>query len=139
MGGRGSTSGMGQSNQYKIRKEDMPALTGSPKQIEWAENIRNEAIETANDLVQTQSKNYEKFKKLKEYSDEVQLYMAQDMASVIKQNLKSITSASKIIDIRNNISAGGIINLYNGMANSVSTQISNGMKYDRKMHRMIKP
>lgn len=47
MGGRGGSSGIPRTRNF-ISISDMPKLTGSEKQIKWAESIRSKMVEEIN-------------------------------------------------------------------------------------------
>lgn len=103
MGGRGSSSGLS-NNQISL-----PKLRGSEKQIAWAEDIRNEAIRTA-DLNIESSK-----KRMKEYGDSGKALFGPRLEAYkqVKANLLNALSkmddASKIID-KSHIISGDTVN-----------------------------
>ena len=109
-------------NAEKNREEGLPALTGSEKQIAWAETIRATFIEGASTLVQRLEKFYPLFNEEKKVSDKTEIKVARkvlrqlkmrydiDVDFVLAENLESLhykigklfenTSASFWIDRR---------------------------------------
>lgn len=66
MGGRGGASGLSAKNQ-KISFKGLPTLKGSEKQVKWAEQIRNNAIDTINrniDLANERIRSIQTLKKI---------------------------------------------------------------------------
>lgn len=83
----------------------MPELTGSPKQVSWAESIRKDFLRNADSLVSMYQKMDEKGKRLKDANlarDTLQ-YTLQDARDVQRQaieTMRGVTKASDIIDRR---------------------------------------
>lgn len=103
MGGRGSASGIGHSN--KMVK--LPQLKGSEKQINWANQIRDEAIKTA-DLNINLMKS-----RLKEYGESeirrAELEAFKEVKKNLLEALQNIDSASVIINKRHIISGDMVL------------------------------
>lgn len=101
MGGRGGSSGLSSGNDRSgmIKTSDMPQLTGSEKQIKWAEQIRQGAISTVNDNIQLAIKrNNETGNKTDVYKDTIKAY--NHIGKQLGEELKKIKSASVLIDRR---------------------------------------
>lgn len=101
MGGRGSTSGI----THNSAKSNLPELQGTEKQIAWAKQIREDALETAGKnikLNQDRLKQYGPGMK-NMYEPRIEAYKQ------VRQNLYTaltkISNASDIIDKRHIISA----------------------------------
>ena len=93
MGGRGGASGLSAKNQ-KISPKGLPTLNGSEKQVQWAEQIRKNAIDTINN---------ERIKKYpsnqKNYQSDIE--SLQEIGKQLKEVLSKISNASQIIEKRN--------------------------------------
>lgn len=104
MGGRGS-SGTGGGGGKAVNAK-MPELTGSAKQVAWAESIRHDALSAVDRL----SSNYRSMQARapasdKNFAEDTLGYNLKDAASIRMQvvsNFQNITSASQIIDLRRN-------------------------------------
>lgn len=98
MGGRGGTSGLSSKNQ-KISFKGLPTLKGSEKQVKWAEQIRNNAIDTINrniDLANERIKKYPSAQK--KYQNEIE--SLQEIGKQLKEVLLKVSNASQIIEKR---------------------------------------
>lgn len=100
MGGRGSSGGGGGGGG----SGKLPDLTGSAKQVAWAESIRQGAFSAVDNL----GKNYNSMQSRAPKSDKTFAvdtlgYTLKDVAVVrseVRDAFSSVTSASKIIDTR---------------------------------------
>lgn len=98
MSGRGGTSGLSFKNQ-KISFKGLPTLKGSEKQVKWAEQIRNNAIDTINrniDLANERIKKYPSAQK--KYQNEIE--SLQEIGKQLKEVLLKVSNASQIIEKR---------------------------------------
>lgn len=105
-------------NDGQFRKVDfsgMPNLTGSEKQIKWAESIRNGAIETVNGNIELFSERIKQYGNIDLYVDTINAY--RHIGKQLSDTLKNITSASKIIDKRDMFSFSRIGHLANEIVN----------------------
>lgn len=93
MGGRGSSGG-----GYALSAK-MPTLSGSAKQVPWAESIRREALSNVDSLVKTAKSEFGlSLPQGGSVSKKTADFVKKDVVSAFQK----ITSASKIIDARNN-------------------------------------
>ena len=90
MGGRGGTSGLSAKNQ-KISFKGLPTLKGSEKQVKWAEQIRNNAIDTINKNIDLANERIKKYPSAqKKYQNEIE--SLQEIGKQLKEVLlKSVT------------------------------------------------
>lgn len=98
MGGRGGASGLSAKNQ-KISFKGLPTLKGSEKQVKWAEQIRNNAIDTINrniDLANEKIKKYPSAQKI--YQNQIE--SLQEIGKQLKEVLLKVSNASQIIEKR---------------------------------------
>nr|DAL64440.1 MAG TPA_asm: hypothetical protein [Caudoviricetes sp.] len=98
MGGRGGASGLSTKNQ-KISFKGLPTLKGSEKQVKWAEQIRDNAINTVNrniDLANERIKKYPSAQK--KYQNEIE--SLQEIGKQLKEVLLKVSNASQIIEKR---------------------------------------
>lgn len=104
MGGRGGSSGLSPSSKSGlIDASQMPKLTGSEKQIKWAEQIRENAINTVNkniELAIERNKQYGKQTQI--YADQIESY--NHIGKQLGEELKKIDSASVLINRRDTFS-----------------------------------
>lgn len=107
MGGRGSSGGTGGSGaklpkaQSPIDLDNLPALTGTPKQINWANSIRDQVVEElvnqmyiSEDGARTEAVNY--------------ITSKEDMKKWVKGTKEAFGNASKSImaeKVKNSVSA----------------------------------
>lgn len=96
MGGRGGSSGFG----HGLKASGLPKLEGSEKQIQWAEQIRQDAINAINGNIALNKK------RLKEYPGTEKIYKPQieayqEIGRQLNNALNQITSAAQLIDRRN--------------------------------------
>lgn len=110
MGGRGSSGGTsGGGGGGRAVDAKMPELTGSAKQVSWAESIRHDALSAVDGL----TNNYKRIQSQAKQGDNTLAedtlgYNLKDVASIRSQvvsNFQNITSASKIIDLRRNFTS----------------------------------
>lgn len=98
MGGRGGASGLSAKN-HKISFKGLPTLKGSEKQVQWAEQIRNNAIDTINrniDLANERIKKYPSAQKI--YQNQIE--SLQEIGKQLKEVLLKVSNASQIIEKR---------------------------------------
>lgn len=100
-GGRGSASGI-------ARKTNFPNLVGSEKQVKWAQDIREEAINTVDDNIKLARERYEKYK-MEIYKDAEEAY--KEVKKQLIPALATYTKASDLIDRRDMFSSSRIIDL----------------------------
>lgn len=109
MGGRGSSSGGGGGGSALSAK--MPSLSGSPKQISWAESIRHDALANVDLLVErardTSASTLNGIA-LPGNGGYVRPAAAQKVKEYIVNGFQNITSASRIIDYRRDFSFDNI-------------------------------
>ena len=102
MGGRGSSSGIPKARNL-ISISDMPKLTGSEKQIKWAESIREDAIGTVNGNIRNAETQMQKNPDSKSiWESRIEAY--EETGRQLKNTLEKITSAKQIIDQRKYLS-----------------------------------
>lgn len=109
MGGRGGSSGLSSSgNSGLIDTSQMPKLTGSEKQVKWAEQIRDDAIGTVNANIKLAKERMDKVSgsSKKVYEETIDAY--KEVGRQLKEELQKITSASTMIDRRNSFSGNRI-------------------------------
>ena len=101
MGGRGSSGGGGGIGGVSAVNEKMPALTGSEKQVKWADDIRYSMLLAADAVVRNAQRNKSLGIKPSMYypSLEGAIFARKDVVST----LKTVTNASKIIDARKSL------------------------------------
>ena len=108
MGGRGASSGLNinQGNKVKI---SLPQLTGSEKQVRWANEIRENAINTINANIETARKRMREYPSLsKRYSEDIESFS--EIGNQLKAVLEKVTSAEQIINKRHIFEGSRIIN-----------------------------
>lgn len=97
MGGRGSSGGGKGGGGGKAVDAKMPELTGSAKQVSWAEDIRHNALANADSLVSQASDEYGlDFPGGGRVSSASAKQVRSDIVNVFQQ----VSSASAIIDKR---------------------------------------
>jgi hypothetical protein len=101
--GRGSAGGGGGGGGAK-----MPSLTGSEKQVAWAETIRSNAIQNAANIVKDASR---EFGTTDPNGTPITVKAAKVVQSEVTDTLKGITQASTIINNRNSFSYDHIARL----------------------------
>lgn len=117
MGGRGSNSGGGGGGGGSAVSASMPTLTGSAKQIAWAENIRENALETADKIVAVSDGTFNDGKGImaRQVPGEQTTYVTKSAARTVRAEVvdtfQGITSASTIIDNRARLSPNKIIDM----------------------------
>lgn len=102
MGGRGSLGGGGSSGGSKgsggsALSAKMPQLTGSQKQVSWAETIRHDALASADYLVKDARS---KFGLSMPAGGRVSVESAEEVRRDIVNAFQQVSSASAIIDRR---------------------------------------
>lgn len=134
MGGRGSSSGGGGGGKGSVK---MPELSGSEKQVAWAESIRGNAIKAADDYVSYREKmatylpasSYGKSSpKLRDalYDSEATPQSTREAATQFKETLSTVTSASKIIDRRSFLSQSSVTDAIKKQAIQIDRQKRRG-------------
>lgn len=121
MGGRGGKSGIrggGSTGESLAINAKMPQLTGSDKQIKWANDIRESALKNADHLV----KNAEASKNLGMQPDSVtpSVEGSKFARRELVERLQKVTSAPQIINARNGITYESIkeVALYDDKRNN---------------------
>ena len=131
MGGRGSSSGMSSGGGWGRQ----PELTGSSRQVSWANEIRQSTMETIDFNIRSSKEHYER-------TGIVKSMIKRDLYSDMKKGFADLfsktTNASDIINIRNRLSARNINGIVDKMASEMSTQVFNGWVYDKKTHKTRK-
>ena len=116
MGGRGGSSGIGNNRksygEYRINISDMPDLSGSEKQINWANSIREQAIDTINNNIDNSLNKERENPSIKGFF-EPRIRAYEYIGKQLEKSLKSITKASVIIDNREKLSSSRINQLTN--------------------------
>lgn len=110
MGGRGGSSGLSGGSSGLISASSMPKLTGSEKQVKWAEQIRDNAIDTVNSNIKLANERYRKYKS-DTYLNTLNAY--KQIGNQLGTALNNIISASNLIDRRDTFSPSRINNLAN--------------------------
>ena len=116
MGGRGSSS-KGGGGGGSAQNAPMPELTGSEKQIAWAENIRQNALVTADNIVDVSDGTFNDGKGImaRQVPGEPTTYVTKQAARTVRADVvdtfQGITSASTIIDNRAKLSPNKIIGM----------------------------
>lgn len=134
MGGRGSasgkTSGKGSKpgeaqspkqsapktppvNYTEAQEAIMPALTGSEKQVKWAEDIRETALVAADRLVEdaARGESGEWWRMSGSEDRSVSLQSAQEVRQQVIAAFNGLSSAKQIIDNRTNLSANAVLRI----------------------------
>lgn len=104
MGGRGSSSGgkIGGGGGGSALSAKMPTLTGSAKQVSWAESIRHDALANMDSLVKSaKSELGIGLPQGGRVSTKAADWAKKDLVS----NLQKMTSASQIIDARRGLTS----------------------------------
>lgn len=127
MGGIGITSGLSGGS--------LPKLQGSEKQVNWAENIRDSALETIAQGYKNAKEDYEKFKT---FQDKMKMEIYKDLDKGFRSQFQKIDSASKIIDMRHGISPANITDKVMQEASDRAMQKLNGWEWDAKKRKMVK-
>ena len=95
MGGRGGNSGL----SPKGGSVKFPELQGSEKQVEWANRIRQEAMDTIEHQIQWHKETIPQRPYDKDYL-EASLESYKEIKKAISDTFSSVNEASKIIEIR---------------------------------------
>ena len=98
MGGRGGESGFTNNKSGMISISDMPKLEGSEKQIKWAEQIRENAINTVNNNIHLAKNRIKQNSQVQDYKDDLEAY--NHIGKQLGEELKKIDSASVLINRR---------------------------------------
>lgn len=135
MGGRGGSSGRsgggsggGWGNQ--------PELTGSDRQVSWANDIRQRAMDTIDFNLRSSREHYNRTNIT---SSMIRRDLYGDMKNELSGILQRTSKASEIINMRDRLNPQRITRTVNNMAEDMATQISNGWSYDKKRHRTVRP
>lgn len=115
MGGRGGSSGMSKGyGSYRINASSMPKLSGSEKQVSWANQIRESAINTVNKNIE-RALNEEKRSGLNGlFRNKIKAF--EEIGRQLEGGFKGKTSASWIIENRGQFSSSRILRIANEMA-----------------------
>ena len=135
MGGRGSSSGMGGGGS-RSGSRNLPNLSGSEKQVKWANDIRGSALDTIELNIKSSRDYLKRFKN--DFDSQVKVDLYESARETYLKKLRSVTSAKDIIDNRNLYDGQRIVNTIDDMARDMAIQRSNGYKYDKKKKRMVK-
>lgn len=117
MGGRGSSSGGGGGGGGSAVSASMPTLTGSEKQVAWAENIRSDALSTADRIVDVSDGTFNNGKGIiaKQIPGQPTTYVSKAAAQTVRAEVvdtfRGVNSASTIIDNRARLSPNKIIEM----------------------------
>lgn len=133
MGGRGSGSGFGKSGSGS---RGFPKLSGSEKQVQWAESIRSDAMAAIENGLRNAKEEYSKFK---DFTSEAEMHLYDGLKESMSAQFQQVTEASKIIDVRNSLSPNNIHSMVKNKAKDMNLQHKNGWKYDAKLKRMVRP
>lgn len=133
MGGRGSSF---QTSNNVFTERKFPELTGSEKQIKWANDIRDSALDTIELNIKSSRDYLKRFKN--DFDSQVKVDLYESARETYLKKLRSVTSAKDIIDNRHLYDGQRIVNTINDMARDMAIQRSNGYKYDKKKKRMVK-
>lgn len=104
MGGRGGSSGFGNGGSGKrssslLDSSKMPELTGTEKQVKYANDIRTQAIEAINIAINHYEEKLRSNPKIQIFQDNVKA--AHEIRKTMETVFNQLSSASKIIDGRN--------------------------------------
>lgn len=101
MGGRGSFGGVGsKGGSGSALSAKMPSLSGSAKQVSWAESIRHDALANMDNLVKSAKDEFGiSMPQGGRVSGKVADWSRKDLVS----NFQKITNASQIIDARSGL------------------------------------
>ena len=133
MGGRGSSSGIS-NNRFSAR--NFPELSGSEKQVKWANDIRNSALDTIEENIKSQRDYLRRFKN--DFDAQVKLDLYESARETYLKKLRSVTSAKEIIDTRRLYDGRMIFDTVHDRARTMANQRANGWEYDKKNKRMVK-
>lgn len=107
MGGRGGSGGGGGSGSAVSAK--MPALSGSEKQVSWANDIRSSALLTADANVRNAEKNRSLGISVDYLNPSVE--STKEVRSAVVKAFQGQTSAKSIIESRSNFSQRSLVNM----------------------------
>lgn len=115
MGGRGGNSGMSKGyGNYRVNASSMPKLSGSEKQVSWANQIRENAINTVNKNIE-RALNEEKRSGVNGlFRNKIKAF--EEIGRQLEGGFKGKTSASWIIENRGQFSSSRILRIANEMA-----------------------
>ena len=115
MGGRGGNSGMSNGyGNYRVNASSMPKLSGSEKQVSWANQIRESAINTVNKNIE-RALNEEKRSGVNGlFRNKIKAF--EEIGRQLEGGFKGKTSASWIIENRGQFSSSRILRIANEMA-----------------------
>lgn len=102
MGGRGSSGGGGGGSSGSALSAKMPALSGSAKQVSWAESIRHDALANMDSLVKSAKS---EFGIGLPQGGRVSAKAANLARKDLVSTLQKVTSASQIIDARRGLTS----------------------------------
>ena len=133
MGGRGSSF---QTSNSVFTERKFPELTGSEKQIKWANDIRDSALDTIEANIESNRNYLKRFKN--DFDAQVKLDLYEGARKAYLEKLRSVTSAKEIIDNRYLYDGRMIVGTVNDEARDMANQRANGWQYDKKKKRMVK-
>ena len=133
MGGRGSSF---QTSNNVFTERKFPELTGSEKQIKWANDIRDSALDITEANIESNRNYLKRFKN--DFDAKVKLDLYESARRAYLEKLRSVTSAKEIIDNRHLYDVRMIVGTVNDEARDMANQRANGWQYDKKKKRMVK-
>lgn len=133
MGGRGSSSGM---NNNRFSARNFPDLSGSQKQVKWANDIRDSALDIIEGNIRANRDYLRRFRN--NFDAQVKLDLYEGARETYLKQLRSVTNAKEIIDRRNAYNPQMIVDTVNDRARQMANQRANGWEYDKKKKRMVK-
>lgn len=133
MGGRGSSF---QTSNSVFTERKFPELTGSEKQIKWANDIRDSALDTIEANIESNRNYLKRFKN--DFDAQVKLDLYEGARETYLKQLRSVTNAKEIIDRRNAYDPKMIVDTVDDRARQMANQRANGWEYDKKKKRMVK-
>lgn len=114
MGGRGSNSGGGGGGGGSAMSASMPTLSGSEKQVAWAEDIRSGALKSVDTLVANAKEGPNGLHAITaNYTtgEKVSVAAAKTVRAEVVETLQNVTSAKMLIDNRSRFSFNAIENM----------------------------
>ena len=128
MGGRGSSSGMSGGRGWGSQ----PNLSGSDKQVKWANDIRENIKNSIDFNIRSASEHYERTNIT---SSMIKRDLYRDAKKELKPILSKTDKASEIISMRDRLDPGKLNSTIERMSQNMATQVRNGYIYDKKTHR----
>lgn len=113
-GGSGGGGGGGGGTNYTAAQEaKMPSLSGSEKQVSWANDIRNRVLSAADHLVEDAARGEkgEFWRMAKSSADAVSLKSAEKARADVVNALQNVKSAKQIIDNRQSLTKDSVVKI----------------------------